>query len=91
MPSIELQHKHSLTVPVAKQKVEAIAVQLKNRLGVDYHWEGDTMKFARPGAHGSIVVQEHEVIVSIELGMMLSPFKGEVQKQLQGYLDQELG
>ena len=74
----------------ARREVEDIARQLKDRLQVSYHWHGDQLHFERSGADGRIDVTEDTVDVDIELGLMLSPMKGMIQKQVEEYLDSRL-
>jgi putative polyhydroxyalkanoate system protein len=90
MPNIHFQTAHHLSKENAKTKLQTVADQLKNRLGATCTWQGDTLTFDRPGAKGSIDVSDKDVTVDVDLGMMLTPFKGEVEKQLKGYLNQHL-
>ncbi|PEN08758.1 polyhydroxyalkanoic acid system protein [Longimonas halophila] len=90
MSTINLSQSHSMGTSGARTAVEKVADQLKQKLGADYHWEDDTLKFDGGGASGTIDVQPEEVRVEIELGMLLSAMKGTVKKQAQGYLDQYL-
>jgi putative polyhydroxyalkanoate system protein len=90
MPNIHFQTAHQLTKADAKTKIESVAEQLKNRLGASYHWQGDTLMFDRAGAKGSIDVSDKDVTVDVDLGMMLTPFKGEIERQIQQQLQHSL-
>lgn len=90
MPNIHFQTAHHLSKSSAKQKIEDVAQQLKNRLGADYRWQGDTLTFDRSGAKGSIDVTDKDVTVDVDLGLMLTPFKGEIERQIQQQVKQSL-
>jgi putative polyhydroxyalkanoate system protein len=68
-----------------------MANDLRHRLEVQYRWEGDDLLFYRTGADGRIHVSDHEVDVSVDLGIMLSPMKAMVQRQIEDYLDRHFG
>ena len=90
MATIHITANHSLGLATAKERVETLAVELQERLGVEYHWSGDTLEFERSGASGAILVEESAVTIDVKLGLMLAGFKGEVEKQLQAFLDLHL-
>ncbi|MDB5035865.1 MAG: polyhydroxyalkanoic acid synthase [Chlorobi bacterium] len=91
MGSIHIRRNHTLGKAEARKAVEDIGRQLKQRLQVDYHWNGDRLQFSRPGAEGTIDVEDTLVAIDIELGLVLSAFKGPVESQIHAYLDQSLG
>jgi putative polyhydroxyalkanoate system protein len=91
MSKIHIQRRHNLGTAEARAMVEDIARQMKSRLQIEYRWNGDQLLFDRPGAKGSIAVTESLVMVDIELGLMLTAFKGMVEDQINGYLDQKIG
>jgi putative polyhydroxyalkanoate system protein len=90
MAQIDIAHPHTMGREKARKAVGAIADDLRNRLQVDYHWEGDELLFNRPGATGRIDVDDENVRVRIDLGMFLAPMKGVVESQIRNYLDQHL-
>ena len=90
MPNIHFQTAHHLSKEGAKQKLQSVADQLKSRLGATTRWQGDTLMFDRAGAKGSIDVTDSDVTVDVDLGMMLTPFKGEIERQIQSQLQQSL-
>ena len=90
MSTINLSRSHSMGTSAARTAVERVADQLKQKLGADYHWEDNTLKFDGSGASGAIDVQPEEVHVEIKLGMLLSAMKGMVKEQARGYLDKYL-
>jgi len=90
MPSIHLSTPHNLGAATARQRVEEVATQIKNRFGVTYNWSGNDLRFNRSGVNGTISVEDKEVTVDAEIGMMLTPFKGEIEKQLRQFMQEKL-
>lgn len=90
MANIHVHRNHTLGLEGARQEVEKIAQQLKQQMQANYRWQGDRLLFERSGADGTIDVGESDVDVKLELGFMLSPMKGMIQKQIEEYLDTRL-
>jgi len=90
MADIHIEKKHSLGKAGARSAVEDVARQIEKSLQITYGWDGDTLKFERPGANGAIGVTDSTVAVDIELGMMLSPFRSMVEQQVESYLNKYL-
>ena len=90
MATIKVKRGHSLGMDKAQESVEMLARKLKKDLDADYHWEGPTLKFSRPGASGHIDVSDDSVQVEVRLGMLLSPLKGSIQKTIEDEMDSHL-
>jgi putative polyhydroxyalkanoate system protein len=90
MSVIHIEKKHSLGKESAHNAVEEVAREIKKNLQIEYRWDGDTLTFERPGANGTIAVSDAAVTVDIELGVMLSPFSGMVEQQVESYLNKYL-
>lgn len=90
MAAIHIKRDHTLGKDGARQAVEDVAAQMKQRLDVSYSWNGDTLQFERSGAKGTIDVADAAVTVDVELGLTLSAFKRPIEQQITEYLDQRL-
>ena len=90
MATIDIKRDHSIGKDQARQVAEKIAERLKDKIQVTYRWDGDSLRFERSGAKGSIDVTDKNVRVAIELGMMLRPMKGMVEEKVNKYLDDAL-
>lgn len=90
MPHIHLEQPHNLGRKVAREKVEAIVHNMKQRLGLACTWSDDALEFSRTGTSGTITVGEKSVIVEAHLGLMFTPFKAEIERQMQNYLENGL-
>ncbi len=91
MAAIHIEREHTLGKNGAREAVEDVASQMKQRLDVSYNWNGDTLQFQRSGANGTIAVGDTSVTVDVDLGLTLSAFKRPIEQQIREYLDQRLG
>jgi putative polyhydroxyalkanoate system protein len=88
MPSIDIRRPHSLSPAEARAVVEQVAARMHEKFGMEGQWQGDTLKFTRPGVNGSIAIGAAEIHVSAELGMLLSPLKGMIEQEIRRKLDE---
>jgi len=90
MSDIHITQSHQLSGEELRQRVENIARELKQKLYVNYQWEGDTLAFKRPGAKGSIGLGKDFVEVKVKLGMLVIPMKDKIEAQIKEKLQVNL-
>ena len=95
MATIDITHAHSLSKEVARERAEELAKSLKERLGIDWTWEGDALRFSAPsgpakGTKGEVRVSDSNVRVLVDLPMLLRMLKGKVEQKVQEKLSQLL-
>ena len=87
MSSIHIKRRHQLPRAELRKRVEHLAEDLKSKLNADYAWKGDSLRFKRSGASGSIDIAEDAIELKIKLGLMLTPMKGKIEVTIREYLD----
>jgi len=95
MATIDIKRTHSLGMETAKQKAEILANGMKDKLGIQWKWEGDNIRFDAPsgiakGANGAVSVTSTSIRVEIDLPFLLRPMKGTVESKVNEKLDQAL-
>lgn len=90
MAHISIHRNHELGLEDARIQVEKIAETLKEKLKSEYSWEGNTLKFKRSGASGTIDVSDNSFDLEITLGLALRPMKGMIEKTILENLDQAM-
>ncbi len=95
MATIDIKRSHNLGVEAAKQKAEALANGMKDKLGIEWRWDGDNIKFDAPGglakgASGQVSVAATSIRVEIDLPFLLRAMKGTVESKVNEKLDQTL-
>ncbi|MEA1080706.1 polyhydroxyalkanoic acid system family protein [Marinobacter qingdaonensis] len=90
MSVIDVHRSHSLDKEHARAAAETLAKDLSQQFDVHYQWDGDELKFKRSGVKGYLHIQQADLHVHLELGMMLRPFKSKIEKEIHSQLDQIL-
>lgn len=93
MATIEMEKKHALGKEAARKKAEELADKMKEKIGIEWAWAGDNIKFeaksgAAKGAKGIVAVSDALIRVEVDLPFMLRPLKGMVEGKIREKLDQ---
>jgi len=93
MATIELRRTHTLPKDEAKRRAESIATGLKDKVELEWRWEGDRIVFEAPrgmakGTRGMVSVSDTDVRVEIDLPFMLRVLKGKVEQKVNEKLDE---
>jgi len=95
MATIDIQRTHGLGVDVARQKAETLANGMRDKLGIEWRWQGDAIRFDAPsgmakGTKGQVQVTATTIRVEIDLPLLLRPAKGTVEAKIHAKLDAAL-
>lgn len=92
MATIEMEKQHTVGKEAARKKAEELADRMKEKIGIEWAWGGDTINFesksgAAKGAKGKVVVTDTKIRVEVDLPFMLRPLKGMVEGKIKEKLD----
>jgi putative polyhydroxyalkanoate system protein len=92
MSTIDITRAHKLPLEDAKKKAEELAKSMGEKFGIDWKWEGDTIRFDAPsgkakGTKGEVAVNDKEVRVAIDLPFLLRVLKGTIEDKVKEKLD----
>lgn len=92
MATIDITRGHKLSLDDAKKKAEDLARGMAEKFGIDWKWEGNTIRFDAPsgaakGTKGEVAVTDKEVRVAIDLPFMLRVMKGTIEGKVKEKLD----
>jgi putative polyhydroxyalkanoate system protein len=92
MATIDIERKHSLGRDVAKQRAEELAKRMEAKLGIQWKWDGDKIRFDAPsgaakGAKGTVNVSDSNVRVEIDLPFLLRALKGTIEGRVNDELN----
>ena len=90
MSVIDVHRAHTLDKDHAREAAEALAQDLSSQFDLNYQWEGDHLKFKRSGVKGQLNITDDDLHVHLELGLLLRPFKSQIQSEIHNPLDQFL-
>jgi len=71
-----------------RQAAEGLARELESAHGVRARWDGDCVRIRGAGVDGKLTLSDDDVLVSVELGLMASAFKGPLRSEVQRFLDE---
>ncbi len=92
MATIDITREHKLSLDDAKKKAEELAKGMADRCGIEWKWEGNTIRFDAPsgkakGTKGEVAVSDKNVRVAIDLPFMLRVLKGTIEDKVKEKLD----
>jgi len=87
MATIDIKKPHSLSKDEAKKRAEQLAKGMQDQLGINWQWEGDSIKFdaksgAAKGTSGKVSVDDANVRVEVDLPFLLKAMKGTVESKI---------
>jgi putative polyhydroxyalkanoate system protein len=87
MADIEMRRTHGMGLPAARRAAEQMAADLGKRFDVRAAWQGDTLRFERPGVAGHVTLTEKDLHLAISLGFLLKAMKPSIEKLIHEELD----
>jgi putative polyhydroxyalkanoate system protein len=87
MADIDVKRAHELGLEGARALAERMAEQLGRRFDLKGRWEGDTLRFERPGVSGSLAVTGTELRLRVTLGFLFKAMKGSIESAVVRELD----
>jgi putative polyhydroxyalkanoate system protein len=87
MATIRIERPHRMSRADAKALVERVARDLEQRFDLAWRFDGDDVQFARPGVSGHMHVGDTNFVLEARLGLLLSPLKGAIERQVNARLD----
>ncbi|WP_437734931.1 polyhydroxyalkanoic acid system family protein [Sorangium sp. So ce1335] len=96
MATIDIRRQHSLTKEEARTRAETLARGMEDKLGVQWRWDGDLIRFEAPGGaakgtKGLVRVEASAVQVEIDLPFLLKAMKGTIESKVSEKLEAALG
>lgn len=87
MADIEVHRQHELGLAAARRAAEQMASDLARKFDVRGSWQGDTLRFERPGVSGFVTLTENDLRLSISLGFLLKAMKASIEKLVLQEID----
>jgi len=87
MADIEVRRAHDLGLAAARRAAEQMASDLSRKFDVRASWQGDTLRFERPGVSGFVTLTQSDLHLSISLGFLLKAMQASIEKMVLQELD----
>jgi putative polyhydroxyalkanoate system protein len=96
MATIDVRRSHKLEIATAKERAEELAKDMQSKMGIQWRWDGDRIRFDAPsgmakGVTGTVSVSTSEVRVEIDLPFLMRPMKGMVEGKVNEKLNKLIG
>jgi putative polyhydroxyalkanoate system protein len=87
MADIELMRVHNLGLKAARAQADRMAEHLGRKFDLKGDWDGNVLRFERPGVSGSLAITEKDLRLLVSLGFLLKAMKGSIEKAVVHELD----
>src|SRR5262245_36097838 len=88
---IVVRRTHGLGLARAKRLAEQFARRLRAEYGGSYAWEGNDLRFMRTGASGVVSVTKDDVDIRVELSLLLTPLRAQIEREIRAFCDEHFG
>jgi putative polyhydroxyalkanoate system protein len=88
MSDIIIRRQHGKSLAEARASAEHMAAELKEEFDLDYAWNGNAMRFKRPGVAGELSVNDQTVALNIRLGLLLFALKPAIEREIHRFFDE---
>lgn len=90
MAGFQIRKAYTMSKDEVRSAAEGLAKELESTHGVRARWEGDKVRIRGAGVDGQLTLGDEDLLVSVELGMLASPFKNVLRTEVQRYLDEHV-
>jgi putative polyhydroxyalkanoate system protein len=91
MPTIAIKRRHKLETKKAKAAAQKVIEDLSARYQLACSWDGDQVKFERPGVSGRMHLGINEILLDVQLSFLMTPLKNPIQRAINEELDRLFG
>jgi putative polyhydroxyalkanoate system protein len=88
---IEVRRAHTLGLEGAREAAGRMMAALEQRYGLRGTWEGNVLRFERPGVSGHLAVGEDDLHLAVSLGFMLRAMRGTIHEEVTREVDRIFG
>jgi len=90
MSDIQIKRHHNMDEEQLRSMTEELGQKLKAKFGGEYHLEGNIVRYNYHGADARVSFNETTVQVDVKLGLLMMAFKGMIESEVNGYLDEHI-
>ena len=87
MPDIDVRRVHNLGLAAARQAADKLAADLGKKFNLRGDWEGNVLRFQRPGVTGALAIDGKALHLTVTLGFLLKAMKGGIERAIAEELD----
>jgi len=89
MASINIKQDFTMPYDELKIGLDKLADKLGKQYQLDCSWDSDEcLSFKRGGAAGQVSIGDQAVELTVSLGGLMSMFKGPIEQEIKGFIDE---
>lgn len=90
MSHIQIKRHHNMDEAHLRAMIEELGQKLKAKFGGEYHLDGNIVHYNYHSADATVSFDETTVKVDVKLGLLMMAFKGMIESEVNGYLDEHI-
>lgn len=87
MADIDIKRAHNLGLKAARGAADKMAEHLGRKFGLEGDWSGNTLIFQRPGVTGSLAIDDKDLRLIVNLGLLLKMMRPSIEGAVHEQLD----
>src|SRR5215470_17098468 len=87
MADIDIRRAHALGLEGARAAADRMAEHLGRKFDLRGAWDGNTLRFERPGVTGFLAITAKDLHLSVSLGFLLRALRGSLEGAIHEELD----
>lgn len=89
MAAIHVTQPYTMSHAELKQGLDELAEKLGEQYQLECDWQSDEcLDIRRSGVNGQLTVGEQEIELNLNLGMLMSAFKGVIESEIKTFIDE---
>ena len=88
MADIDIRRTHDLGLAAARTAAGQMVEHLGRKFDLRGAWEGNVVRFERPGVQGSLAISARDLHLTVTLGFLLSAMRGPIEAAIVRELDE---
>ena len=88
MADIDIRRTHDLGLEAARAAAGQMVEHLGKKFDLRGAWDGDVLRFERPGVKGSLAISARDLRLTVSLGFLLSAMRGPIEAAILRELDE---
>jgi putative polyhydroxyalkanoate system protein len=91
MAAIHVTQPYTMSHAELKQGLDELAEKLGEQYQLKCDWQSDEcLGIHRSGVNGQLTVGEQEIELTLNLGMLMSAFKGVIEREITTFIDEHI-
>jgi len=88
---IDIRRAHALGVEGAREAADRMMATLAQRFGLHGAWDGNVLRFERPGVTGHLAIEPDKLHLAITLGFLMRAMRTSIEAQIKDELHKIFG